>query len=164
VAETISSSAAGQARQELILTRILRAPRSLVFGAWTDPKHLARWWGPRGFTTTTYSMDVRPGGEWRFVMPGPDGTDSKNRIVYLEVDEPERLVYDHFGEEGDEKEKFQTTVTFLDRGTTTEVVMRALFPTAAAREFAAEKHGAIEGGKQTLERLAESLGSGSVKD
>jgi uncharacterized protein YndB with AHSA1/START domain len=164
MAETTGSSAAGQAREKLILTRILGAPRSLVFRAWTDPKHMARWWGPCGFTTTTHAMDVRPGGEWRFVMHGPDGTDYKNRIVYLEVDEPERLVYHHFGEEDNEKEKFQTTVAFLDRGATTEVVMRALFPTAAAREFAAEKHGAIEGGKQTLERFAESVGSGSVKN
>jgi uncharacterized protein YndB with AHSA1/START domain len=164
MAEATSSSATAQARQELILTRILGARRSLVFRAWTDPQHLARWWGPRGFTTTTHSMDVRPGGEWRFVMHGPDGTDYKNKIVYLEVVEPERLVYNHFGEEGDQEEKFQTIVTFRDRGTTTEVIMRALFPTAAAREFVVEKHGAIEGGKQTLERLAEFVGSGSVKN
>jgi uncharacterized protein YndB with AHSA1/START domain len=164
MAETTSSSAAGQARQEPILTRIFGAPRNLVFRAWTDPQHMARWWGPRRFTTTTHSMDVRPGGEWRFVMHGPDGTNYKNRIIYLEVVKPERLVYDHFGEEGDEREKFQTTVSLLDRGMTIEVVMRALFPTAAEREFAAEKHGAIEGGKQTLERLAEFVGSGSVKN
>jgi uncharacterized protein YndB with AHSA1/START domain len=81
MAEATSSSATAQARQELILTRILGARRSLVFRAWTDPQHLARWWGPRGFTTTTHSMDVRPGGEWRFVMHGPDGTDYKNKIV-----------------------------------------------------------------------------------
>ena len=164
MAEATSSSATAQAGQELILTRILGAPRSLVFRAWTDPQHMARWWGPRGFTTTTHAMDVRSGGEWRFVMHGPDGTDYKNRIVYLEVVKPERLVYNHFGEEGDEEEKFQTTVTFRDRGTTTEVIMRALFPTAAAREFVVEKHGAIEGGKQTLERLAEFVGSGSVRN
>ena len=150
--------------REIVITRVIKAPSAVVFEAWTKPEHIGNWWGPRGFTTTTHSMDVRPGGEWRFVMHGPDGTDYKNRIVYLEVVAPERLVYDLFGEEGDEREKFQTTVTFLDRGTTTEVVMRALFPTAAAREFAVEKHGAIEGGNQTLQRLAESVRSGSVKD
>ena len=105
------------ADREIVITRVINAPRALVFEAWTKPEHIGNWRGPRGFTTTTHSMDVRPGGEWRFVMPGPVGTDYKNRIVYLEVDEPERLVYDHFGEEGDEKEKFQTTVTFLDGGT-----------------------------------------------
>jgi uncharacterized protein YndB with AHSA1/START domain len=149
---------------EIVITRVINAPRALVFDAWTKPEHIGNWWGPRGFTTTTDSMDVRPGGEWRFVMHGPDGTDYENRIVYLEVVKPERLVYNHFGEEGDEEGKFQTTVTFRDRGSTTEVLMRALFPTTAAREFVVEKHGAIEGGKQTLERLAEFVGSGAVKN
>jgi uncharacterized protein YndB with AHSA1/START domain len=71
MAETTSSSAAGQARQELILTRILGAPRSLVFRAWTDPKHLARWWGPRGFSNPVCELDVRPGGLIRIDMRGP---------------------------------------------------------------------------------------------
>jgi uncharacterized protein YndB with AHSA1/START domain len=149
---------------EMVITRVINAPRALVFEAWTKAEHIGTWWGPRGFTTTTHSMDVRPGGEWLFVMHGPDGTDYKNRIVYLEVVNPERLVYNHFGEEGDEEEKFQTTVIFRDWGSTTEVIMRALFPTAEAREFVVEKHGAIEGGKQTLERLAEFVDSGAVKD
>lgn len=153
------------ADREMVITRVIHAQRALVFEAWTKkPAHIGNWWGPRGFTTTPHSMDLRPSGEWRFVMRGPDGTDYQNRIVYLEVVEPERLVYDHFGKEGDEREKFQTTMTFLDQGTTTEVVMRAVFPTAAAREFAVEKQGAIEVGKQTLERLAEFVGSGSVKN
>jgi uncharacterized protein YndB with AHSA1/START domain len=120
---------------EIVITRLIEAPRALVFDAWTKPEHIGKWWGPRGFTTTTNSMDVRPGGEWRFIMHGPDGTDYKNRIVYVEVVKPERLVYNHSGEEDDEDEKFQTTVTFLDPGGTTEVIMRALFPTAAARKF-----------------------------
>jgi uncharacterized protein YndB with AHSA1/START domain len=162
--ELENSRKSATADREMVITRVINVPRALVFEAWTQPEHIGNWWGPRGFTTTTHSMDVRPGGEWRFVMHGPDGTNHKNRIVYLEVVKPERLVYNHFGEEGDEEEKFQTTVTFLDRGATTEVVMRALFPTVAAREFVVEKHGAIEGGKQTLERLAEFVGSGSVKN
>jgi uncharacterized protein YndB with AHSA1/START domain len=162
--ELENSLKSATADREMVITRVINARRALVFEAWTKPEHIGNWWGPRGFTTTTHSMDVRSGGEWRFVMHGPDGTDYKNRIVYLEVVKLERLVYNHFGEEGDEEEKFQTTVTFRDRGTTTEVIMRALFPTAAAREFVVEKHGAIEGGKQTLERLAEFVGSGSVKN
>jgi uncharacterized protein YndB with AHSA1/START domain len=160
--ELENSLKSATADREMVITRVINAPRVLVFEAWTKPEHIGNWWGPRGFTTTTHSMDVRPGGEWRFIMHGPDGTDYKNRIVYLEVVEPERLVYNHFGEEGNEEEKFQTTVTFLERGATTEVVMRAL-PTAAAREFVAEKHGVIEGAKQTLERLAEFVGSGTAK-
>src|SRR5579884_4127269 len=73
------------------------APRALVFSAWTDPKHLAQWWGPNGFTTTTSSFDMRPGGVWRFVMHGPDGRDYQNRITFEEIVPPERLVYRHGG-------------------------------------------------------------------
>ena len=58
---------------------------------WTDPEHVAKWWGPTGFTNTIYEMDVRPGGVWRFVMHGPDGIDYQNKIVYIEVVKPERL-------------------------------------------------------------------------
>jgi uncharacterized protein YndB with AHSA1/START domain len=144
MAGTTSSSAAGQARQKLLLTRIFGTPRSLVFTVWTDPQHMARRWGPRRFTNPVCELDVR--------------------IVYLEVVEPEHLVYDHFGEEGNQREKFQTTVTFLGQGTATEVVMRAVFPTVAVREFAVENTELFESGKQTLERLAEFVGSGSVKN
>jgi uncharacterized protein YndB with AHSA1/START domain len=164
MAEVTSSSATAQARQELILTRILGAPCSLVFRAWTDPQRMARCWGPRGFTNPVCELDVRPGGLIRIDMCGPDGTDYKNRIAYLEVVKPERLVYNYFEEKGDEAEKFQTTVTFRDRGARTEVILRALFPTAAARELVAEKQEALEGGQQTLERLAEVVGSGSVRN
>jgi uncharacterized protein YndB with AHSA1/START domain len=102
--ELENSLTSAPADREMVITRVINAPRALVFKAWTKPAHIGNWWGPRGFTTTTHSMDVRPGGEWRFVMHGPDGTDYQNRIVDLEVVEPERLVYDHFGEAGDERE------------------------------------------------------------
>lgn len=150
-------SRAAAEEREIVITRLIDAPRALVFDAWTDPEHIGRWWGPRGFTTTTHSMDVKPGGEWRFVMHGPDGTDYKNKIVYLEVAKPERLVYKHEGGEGDEAVKFQSSVTFAELGGKTNVTLRMVFATAAARDFVIKKHGAIEGGKQTLERLAEHL-------
>ncbi|HVK19492.1 MAG TPA: SRPBCC family protein [Fimbriiglobus sp.] len=143
--------------REIVQSRVYDAPRELVFAAWTDPKHVTHWWGPRGFTTTTHEMDVRPGGVWRFVMHGPDGTDYKNRIIYLEVAPPERLAYKHAGEEDTEGVKFHTTVTFADRGGKTELTMRMVFETAAERNHVVEKYGAVEGGKQTLERLAEFL-------
>lgn len=92
MAEATSSSATGQARQELILTRILGAPRSLVFKAWTDPKHLARWWGPRGFTNPVSELDVRPGGRMRIDMRGPDGTSYPMKDIFHEIVEPQRLV------------------------------------------------------------------------
>jgi uncharacterized protein YndB with AHSA1/START domain len=89
----------------IIGTRELDAPRELVFAAWTDPKHLAQWWEPNGFSTTTMSFDLRPGGVWRFVMHGPDGRDYQNRITFEEVVPPERIVYRHSG--GDDRQVTQ---------------------------------------------------------
>lgn len=153
--DDISHSAG--ADREIVISRLIDAPRALVFDAWTDAEHIGKWWGPHGFTTTTYGMDLRPGGEWTFVMHGPDGTDYKNKIVYLEVTKPQRLVYKHEGREADEAVKFQSTVTFTEQGNKTTVTLRMVFATAAERDFVIKKHGAIEGGKQTLERLGRHL-------
>ena len=79
--------------RSIVGTREFDAPRALVFSAWTDAKHLAQWWGPNGFTTTTYTFDFRPGGIWRFVMHGPDGRDYQNLITFEEIVPPERIVY-----------------------------------------------------------------------
>ena len=150
-----NAAASATADREIVFTRVLDAPRELVFKAWTDPRHVAQWWGPRGFTTTIHEMDVRPGGVWRFIMHGPDGVDYKNKIVFLEVVKPERLVYIH-GDDGDGPE-FHTTVTFDEQDGKTRLTMRGLFGSAAERDQAIDEFGAIEGGKQTLERLAEHL-------
>jgi uncharacterized protein YndB with AHSA1/START domain len=100
-------------------------------------------------------MDLRPGGVWRFVMHGPDGVDYQNKIVYLEIMKPERLVYDH----GDETDAghFRVTVTFADQGGKTKLTMRSVFKSAAERDEVVTKYHAIEGGNQTLDRLAEHL-------
>ncbi len=143
--------------REIVITRLFDAPRELVFKAWTTPAHVAQWWGPRGFTTTIQEMDVRPGGTWRLVMRGPDGTDFKNRIVFVEVERPGLLIYRHEPEPGTEPVTFQTTVTFADEAGKTRVRMQLLFPTAAARNHVVEKYHAIEGGNQTLDRLGEHL-------
>lgn len=142
--------------RELVFTRVFDAPRELVFNAWIDPEHIGQWWGPRGFTTTIDEMDMRPGGVWRFVMHGPDGVDYQNKVVYVEIARPERLVYNHSsGEEGDPGE-FQVTVTFNEQGGKTEVTLRMLFKSAAGRDKIIQL-GAIEGAHQTLDRLAEYL-------
>jgi uncharacterized protein YndB with AHSA1/START domain len=147
----------GAADRQIVTTRVLNAPRELVFKMWTDPEHIVQWWGPKGFTTTTYSMDVRPGGVWRFVMHGPDGTDYQNQITYLEIVKPERLVYKHGGGEEVEPVNFETTVTFEEQGGKTRLTMRALFPSAEAREHVVKKYGAIEGASQTMDRLEQHL-------
>ncbi|MBW3628767.1 MAG: SRPBCC domain-containing protein, partial [Gemmatimonadetes bacterium] len=102
----------GTSDREIVMTRVFDAPRELVFDAWTDPAHVAEWYGPNGFSLTVHEMDVRPGGTWRFIMHGPDGTDYPNRIVYREVVRPERLEYDHGGDQDDDPARFQVTVTF----------------------------------------------------
>lgn len=142
------------ADREIVLSRVVDAPRELVFAVWLDPTHVGEWWGPNGFRTTTYEMEPRPGGVWRFTMHGPDGTDYENRIEYLEIARPERLVYRHSGGGATEDVRFHAEVTFAAEGTKTRVTLRSLFESAEERDVVVEKYGAIEGGKQTLERLA----------
>ena len=141
---------------EIVLSRTFAARRELVWQAWTDPKHVGRWWGPAGFTTTTHSMDFRPGGSWRYTMHGPDGRDYGNRVEYIEIDKPSRLIYTLGGEGSDDSVSFRTQVSFdcvgqNSRGT--KVTMRTIFPTAEARDFVIKDHGAVEGGKQHLANL-----------
>jgi uncharacterized protein YndB with AHSA1/START domain len=149
MATTDSSSA----DREIVISRVIEGPRRLVFEVYTDDKHLAHWWGPNGFTTTTRRFEFRPGGVWDFIMHGPDGTDYANFIVWKEIVPPERLVLEHGAREGDPA-AFLQTVTFVERGEATEVTMRAVFKTRQQRDEVVERHGAIEGGRQTLGRLA----------
>ena len=95
--------------REIEISRVFNAPRELVWKAFTDAAQIPQWWGPRGFTTRTERMDVKPGGQWRFVMIGPDGQEYRNLITYLEVVEPERLRYKHGGEKDVEPVNFQVT-------------------------------------------------------
>ena len=127
-----------------------------MFEAWTDPKHLAQWWGPNGFTTTTSAFDMRPGGVWRFVMHGPDGRDYENRITFDEIVKPERFVYHHGGGDDVEPVQFRTTVTFEDLGgNRTRLTLHAVFPSAAERDRVIKEYGADKGAEQTLSRLAD---------
>jgi uncharacterized protein YndB with AHSA1/START domain len=75
VAEQKSNPVGASSDREIVISRVLDAPRALVFDVWTDPQHVGAWYGPRGFTITTLTMDVKPGGAWKFVMHGPDGVD-----------------------------------------------------------------------------------------
>jgi uncharacterized protein YndB with AHSA1/START domain len=151
------SNVAPTADRELVFTRAYDAPRELVFDAWIRPEHVAQWWGPNGFRTTIHEMDVRPGGNWRFIMHGPDGTDYPNRIVFVEIVRPERLVYQHVPEPGTEPVSFEVTVIFAEQGGRTKLTMRSVFPSAAARDHVVRTYKADEGARQTLGRLAEHL-------
>jgi uncharacterized protein YndB with AHSA1/START domain len=145
------------APDEIVTTRVYDAPRELVYQAWTDPKHLAHWWGPRGFTTTVQTMDVRPGGKWQMVMHGPDGRDYHNKLEFLEVIPNHQLVYRHTGEAGSEPVSHESTVTFETVGQQTRVTMRMVFVSIEARDHVANTYRAVEGGRQTMDRLAEHL-------
>jgi uncharacterized protein YndB with AHSA1/START domain len=142
---------------EIVLARNFKSPREQVFAAWTDAGRLAEWWGPNGFTITTESFDMRPGGIWRFMMHGPDGTDYPNVIRYNEIVPPERIVYTH-GEDDGSPDAFHVTATFQQAGQGTRLTMHIVFPSADAARRVVEEHGALEGGKQTLGRLAAYLG------
>lgn len=137
------------ASNEIAMTRTFDAPRELVFAMWTDPDHVAWWFGPHGFSMTIESMDVRPGGAWKFVMHGPDGRNYDNHIVYSIVDRPSRLCYAHMAP------KFDVELTFEDVAGKTRLTSRMIFDTAETRNRIAEEYGAVQGLQQTFSRLAE---------
>jgi uncharacterized protein YndB with AHSA1/START domain len=139
----------------IIGSREFDAPRDLVFAAFTDPKHLAQWWGPDGFTTTTSAFEFRVGGTWRFVMHGPDGRDYQNRVTYDEIVPGERIVYRHGGGDDVEPVRFKTTVTFEDLGGKTRITWRGQFPSAEERARVIKDYGADKGLAETMARLAE---------
>ena len=139
--------------REIVISRVVDAPRELVFEAFTEVRHLARWWGPEGFTTTTRSFEFRVGGEWDFVMHGPDGTDYTEWITWTEIAPPARIALLH-GESRDDPNAFESVLTFEPDGAATRVEMRTVFPSKALRDEAVHTYHAIEGGRQTLGNLA----------
>jgi len=138
------------ADKQIVSTRVLAAPRERVFRAWTEPDHLTRWWGPKGFTSTFEEFDPRPGGEWRFVLHGPNGADYKNKSVFVEVVKPERIVFQHVS-----GPRFQVTATFTEQAGGTRLTFEMLFETAAECEKV--KKYAIEANEQNLDRLEAEL-------
>jgi uncharacterized protein YndB with AHSA1/START domain len=142
--------------REIVISRVIDAPRELVFEAFTEVRHLSQWWGPEGFTTTTRSFEFRVGGVWDFVLHGPDGTDYQEWISWTEIAPPERIAMLH-GESRGDPNAFESLLTFAPDGpdrTATRIEMRTVFPTSELRDEAVEKYGAVEGGRQTLSNLA----------
>src|SRR4051794_2211811 len=138
--------------REIVISRIISAPPELVFEAFTEVRHLSQWWGPEGFTTTTRAFEFRVGGEWDFVMHGPDGTDYQEWISWTEIAPPERIVLLH-GESRSDPNAFESGLTFASDGAATRIEMHTVFPTKELRDEAVEKYHAIEGGEQTLSNL-----------
>jgi uncharacterized protein YndB with AHSA1/START domain len=151
-----SNTAEISTERKLTITRIFDAPRALVFRAWTDPKQVAQWWGPKGFTNLVCEMDVRPGGALRIIMRAPDGAEYPMKGVFREIVEPERLVFSNIAldHKGDPVLEGLTTVTFAEHGGRTMLTLQtsAVGLVADALEKLA---GMEEGWTQSLERLAE---------
>src|SRR5258708_2015887 len=141
------------ADREIVISRVIGAPRELVVGAFTRVRHLSQWWGPEGFTSKTRSFEFRVGGEWDFVMHGPDGTDYPEWISWTEIDPPERIALLH-GESRGDPNAFESVLTFEPNGAGTRIEMHTVFRTKELRDEAVEKYHAIEGGRQTLSNLA----------
>ena len=136
--------------REIVTTRVLNAPRELVFRACSDPHHLAQWWGPKGFTNTFQEFDMRPGGVWRFVMHGPDGVNYPNESTFVEVAKPERIVFKHVS-----GPQFEMTITLAEQAGKTKIGWRMRFESAAECERV--KKFAVEANEQNLDRLETQL-------
>jgi len=141
------------ADREIVISRVISAPRELLFEAFTQVRHLSQWWGPEGFTTSTRAFEFRVGGEWDFVMHGPDGTDYQEWISWTEIAPSGRIALLH-GEFRGDPNAFASVITFEPAGAATRIEMRTVFPTTQLRDEAVEKYHAIEGGQQTLSNLA----------
>ncbi|MFO0914192.1 MAG: SRPBCC domain-containing protein [Pirellulales bacterium] len=140
---------------ELYIERVYDAPVEAVWDAWTDPKKVEKWWGPRGFTLTTHSKDLRVGGHWHYTMHGPDGTDYPNKTIYYEVEECRKLVYDHGGSD-DRPPLFRVTALFSEIDGQTKLQMTMTLPSPEAAE-SIRKFIKEAGGYATWDRLAEYL-------
>jgi uncharacterized protein YndB with AHSA1/START domain len=158
---TAQKSTDNPADNEIIISRVLHAPRELVWDAWTNPKHVVNWWGPRGFTNTLKRHEFRVGGYWEHTMHGPDGTNYPNKAKFLEIVPLESITFLLGGGsdlEDDERRgtTFRATWTFETvEGNKTRLTGRMVFPSKEARDRVVRDFGAIEGGKQTLQRAAE---------
>jgi uncharacterized protein YndB with AHSA1/START domain len=146
-------------QRELVISRIIDAPRREVFEAWTDPRRLAQWWGPHGMTTPVCEIDLRPGGIFRTVMRAPDGTEYPTKGVFIEIVPPERIVFSDAFEPGFQPaaEPFVTAiVTFEELGGKTKYTARALHKSSLDRERHRQM-GFYQGWSESLDRLAACL-------
>ena len=149
-----TGSLMASSEQELVFTRVFDAPRKLVFKAWSDPKCVAVWWGPRHFTNPVCELDARPGGAIRIHMRAPDGTVYPMTGRFQEVVEPERIVFTSaaLDDKGNPMFEVLTAVTFAEQGGQTKQTMRAcvIKMTPQAAPYLA---GMEQGWTESLERL-----------
>ena len=153
-------------KRELIIERVIRAPLALVWDSWTKPEHIAKWWGPKGWSTTVLRMDVQPSGVWHYCMqPEEGGLEAWGRATYHEVDDLSRLIFTDASSDGDGRvtkgTEMLTTVEFIPQGKAqTKLIIRTQFATADKLE-SADGMGMVEGFIETLNRLEDLLGKSS---
>lgn len=140
--------------RQIVVVRTVNAPIDLVWDAWTDPAKITHWWGPEGFSTTTSVMNLVPGGTWLFVMHGPDGVDYQNKVTFIEVVRPTKLVYRHQGVDETAHIQFIAEVRFRDLSGRTEITLQTEFETTEERNRVEREVGAVDGARQTLDRFA----------
>lgn len=152
----LMKKAGAESDREILIVRLIDAPVARVWRAWTDNAEIVKWWGPHGFSDETETREFKPGGHWRHTMVGPDGARYPNYATYKELVENERIVLINAGSEEDAEKGvgFRSEITFKDVGGKTELTMRSVFPTAEMRDHVVKHFKAIEGGHQTLARLA----------
>lgn len=153
-----SGTTAKSAERVVVIERIFDAPRSLLFKAWTEPRRLARWWGPKGFTNPVCEIDARPGGTLRIIMRAPDGAEYPMKGVFREVIEPEQLVFTNIAIDnaGDSLIEGLTTVTFAEHAGKTKLILHTS-ATGMVAMAAAMIEGMEAGWTQSLDRLAEHV-------
>lgn len=131
---------------QIVNSRLIDAYREEVFNAWTDPVLLAQWWGPKGFTNTFETFEPRPGGQWRFVMHGPNGANHPNLSEFVEITPPERIVFNHLS-----VPRFRVTATFEELGSKTKLTFSMAFP--VEEEYEKVKPYAAMANEQNFDRL-----------
>lgn len=140
--------------REIVLSRVIDAPRGIVYAAWTDPDQIQAWFGPEGFAIETKEIDLRPGGVWRFDMVAPDGTRFGNRMRFLSMVAPLSIEAEHGSDRDDDPGRFRMLLTFDEQSDgKTVLTLRQMHPTKAQRE-ATIGFGAAEYGGQTLDKLS----------
>lgn len=140
--------------REIVLSRVIDAPRSIVYAAWTDPDQIQTWFGPEGFAIETKEIKLHPGGVWRFDMVAPDGTRYTNRMVFLRMEAPALIEVEHGSDQENDPGRFRMLVTFDQQSDgKTVLTLRQMHPSKARRE-AAIGFGAVVYGGQTLGKLA----------
>jgi uncharacterized protein YndB with AHSA1/START domain len=142
------------AERELTITRVFDAPRALVFKAWTDPRHLAQWWGPEGFTNPVCEFDAHVGGALRIHMRGPDGAVYPMKGVIREIVAPERLIFSSVAVDAAGKHLLEglTTVTFAEQNGRTKMTMHT-HAAAVAEIGVGYLQGMEAGWTQSIDRL-----------